>query len=35
MELDESLNLTTSKSRQGLLPRIKQTVNTSMIKELE
>jgi hypothetical protein len=35
MELDESINLSTSKSRQGLLPRIKQTVNSSMIKELE
>jgi hypothetical protein len=29
------MNLTTSKSRQGLLPRIKQSVNTSMMKELE
>jgi hypothetical protein len=34
-EIDESMNLTTSKSRQGLLPRIKQSVNTSMMKELE
>jgi len=33
-EIDESMNLTTSKSRQGLLPRIKQSVNTSMMKEL-
>jgi len=31
-EIDESMNLTTSKSRQGLLPRIKQSVNTSMMK---
>jgi hypothetical protein len=29
------MNLSTSKSRQGLLPRIKQSVNTSMMKELE
>lgn len=29
------MKLSTSKSKQGLLPRIKQTVNTSMIKELE
>lgn len=29
------MTLTTSKSKQGLLPRIKQTVNTSMMKELE
>ncbi len=34
-EIDDSMNLTTSKSRQGLLPRIKQSVNTSMMRELE
>ena len=34
-EINESMNLATSKSRQGLLPRIKQSVNTSMMKQLE
>jgi hypothetical protein len=34
-DLDDSMNLVTSKSRQGLLPRIKQSVNTSMMRELE
>lgn len=34
-DIDQSIVMSTSKSRQGLLPRIKESVNSSMMKELE